>query len=378
MKNRLAIFIGTWRIILFLPILFGALFLHYRLGYNYTNLTFDTDPAFLQGIFYAWANFDGVHYIEIARNGYTDQARFLPLFPLLIRVVSYGLFFVREELLRFYLAGLLLSNTCTVALVWFLSKLISLDFKKSIVHKTLLFLLLFPTSFFLGAVYAESLFLLLAVGSFICARKQWWLLSCLLAALACTTRIVGIALIPALAFEMYQHYKLKFTWKHIASLAAIPSLLIAYMLFNVYKWHDALYFITAHTELANGRSANIILIPQTLVRYVKIFITVPFTQYEWWIASLEFSMFFYAVWGLWFAWKKHVPMSYIIFSIGAFLIPTFSGTFTGLPRYVLVLFPLFIALAHIESRAVKIIIITAHVLLLFILTILFSRGYYVG
>jgi len=363
---------------LLIPVVVGGLLLLYRSGYRYTNILMQQNPAFLQGIFYAWANFDGVHYIEIARNGYTDQARFLPLFPLLIRVVSYGLFFVREELLRFYLAGLLLSNTCTVALVWFLYKLISLDFKRSIVHKTLLFLLLFPTSFFLGAVYAESLFLLLAVGSFICARKQQWLLSCLLAAFACTTRIVGIALIPALAFEMYQQHTLKFTWKHVASLAVIPSLLIVYALFNLYKWHDALYFITAHTELANGRSANIVLIPQTLVRYIKIFIAVPFTQYEWWIASLEFSMFFYATWGLWFAWKKHVRMSYIIFSIGAFLIPTFSGTFTGLPRYALVLFPLFIALAHIENKVVKTIIITAHILLLFILTILFSRGYYVG
>ena len=369
---------ALWRITLLIPIVVGGLLLLYRSGYRYTNILMQQNPAFFQGIFYAWANFDGVHYIEIARNGYTDQARFLPLFPFLIRVVSYGFFFVREELLRFYLAGLLLSNICTVVLVWLLYKLVSLDFKKSIVHKTLLFLLLFPTSFFFGAIYSESLFLLLVVSSFICARKQMWLLSCILASFACITRIVGVALIPALALEMYMQYKHKIAWDHIAYLAMVPLLLLGYALFNVYQWHNPLYFIQAHTELANGRSENIILIPQTLVRYLKIFLSIPLSQYELWIALLEFGVFFYVMWGLWFAWKKHVRVSYIIFAISAFLIPTFSGTFTGLPRYALVLFPLFIALAHIENKVVKTIIVTVHIFLLFILTILFSRGYYVG
>ena len=127
---------ALWRITLLIPIVVGGLLLLYRSGYRYTNILMQQNPAFFQGIFYAWANFDGVHYIEIARNGYTDQARFLPLFPFLIRVVSYGFFFVREELLRFYLAGLLLSNICTVVLVWLLYKLVRLDFKKNIDYKT--------------------------------------------------------------------------------------------------------------------------------------------------------------------------------------------------------------------------------------------------
>jgi len=371
-------FVGVWRMALLIPILIGCVFFAYRSGYNYTNILMQQNPDFLQSFAYAWGNFDGVHYIEIARHGYTDQARFLPFFPILIRLISYILFFIHDELARFYSAGLLLSNLATIVLVWILYRLVHLDFKQEIAKKTVFFLLLFPTSFFFGAVYTESIFLLLVVGSLFSARKQMWFTASVLASLACVIRVVGIALISAFVVEMFIQYKDKITWKQIVNLAIIPLPLIAYAIFNLYKWHDALYFIHAHTLLANGRSASFIFIPQTIVRYVKIFVSVPPVQYEWWIAMLEFSMFFYAVWGLWYARKMKVRLSYLVFSTCAFLIPTFSGTFTGLPRYALVLFPMFIALAHVENRLVKTAVLAIHIVLLSILTLLFSRGYYVG
>lgn len=377
LQKLLALFV-VWRLVLFIPFIIGSLLLLYRSEYHYTNILLQQNPDFFQGFLYAWANFDGVHYIEIARHGYTDQARFLPFFPLLIRIISYGLFFIRDELVRYYIAGLLFSNASTMALVWFFYKLIRLDFKSSLAYKTVFFLLLFPTSFFLGAVYAEGLFLLLVICSLLFARKQMWLVACIFASLACITRIVGIALIPALMVEMYMQNKSRITWGQITSLVIIPLPLIVYALFNLYKWHDVLYFIHAHTLLANGRSENFVLIPQTLVRYIKIFFSIPLTRYEWWIALLEFGMFFYAAWGLWFAWKKRVRLSYIVFATCAFCIPIFSGTFTGLPRYILVLFPFFIALAHVENKTVKMVIMATHILLLGILTLLFARGYYVG
>lgn len=138
----------SWRLALAIPVVLGTIFLAYRSGYHYTNVLFQKDPAFLQNILYAWANFDGVHYIEIARHSYTNQARFLPLFPLLIELLSYALFFVRDELLRFYLAGLLLSNALLIALLIYLYKLVRLDFDKKIARKSLVWLLIFPTSFF--------------------------------------------------------------------------------------------------------------------------------------------------------------------------------------------------------------------------------------
>jgi hypothetical protein len=61
-----------------------------------------------------------------------------------------------------------------------------------------LYLALFPTSFFLGAVYGESLFLALAVGVFVLAERGRLGWASVLAGLALLTRAQGVALLPAL------------------------------------------------------------------------------------------------------------------------------------------------------------------------------------
>jgi len=140
-----------------------------------------------------------------------------------------------------------------------------------------------------------------------------------------------------------------------------------------------LYFVKAQGQLNNGRSINkIVFFPQTVFRYFKILTALPIYQYEWWIALLELSVFFCILILLFYAYKKRVRMSYLVFSALAFLLPISSGTFSGLPRYVLPLFPLFIALALTKSKAIKTIYFVISVLLQFVLLMFFSRGYYVS
>ena len=81
---------------------------------------------------------------------------------------------------------------------------------------------------------------------------------------------------------------------------------------------------------------------------------------------------------LYFAWKKKVRLSYLIFSFLAFLLPVSSGTFTGLPRYVIVLFPIYIVLASIKNRSVRRAYMILSSALLFILLMFFARGYFVA
>ncbi len=65
--------------------------------------------------------------------------------------------------------------------------------------RSVLYLALFPTSFFLGAVYGESLFLLLAIGTFVLAERGRLGWASVTAGLALLTRAQGIAPLPALA-----------------------------------------------------------------------------------------------------------------------------------------------------------------------------------
>jgi hypothetical protein len=214
--------------------------------------------------------------------------------------------------------------------------------------------------------------------SFYFARKQKWLLSGIAGMLLSATRLVGIAIWPALLYEYFKESKNKLTIK-ILPLLLVPLGLISYIIYNFYKWGNPFYFIQAQGNFANNRSVDsIILFPQTIFRYIKILFTVSPSIFEWWIALSEFSFFVLVSVLLYMAWRKRVRLSYLIFGVLSFLVPVSSGTFSGLPRYVAVIFPIYLALALTKSRALKIIYCVASVILLSIFFMLFSKGYYIA
>lgn len=353
-----------WRIFIFIPVFLGGKF-----------LPLQTDFAFLgNSIFSSLANFDGVHYLSIAENGYTTNGRFFPLFPMLIHFLS-PLF-----LGNFLLTGIILANLLFFISLVFIYKLLKLDFSENIARWGTIFLLVFPTSFFFGSVYSESLFLLLLVTVFYFARTKRWFLVGVCGFLLVVTRLAGLLILPALIYELYKNgdsFKKKL--RQSIPLLMVPLGLIIFSWFSFVKWGSALNFINGHGDLSNGRSVNtVILFPQTIYRYLKILISVPQNYYEWWVALLEITTFFLVFFLLIIAFRKRIRKSYMIFSALAFLLPVLSGTFTGLPRYVAVLFPIYITLALVKGSKFKIIYAFISAVLLFILVMLFSRGYFIA
>lgn len=381
--KRLFIVFISWRLILFIPLIIAYYFLPFRSGFEYVTIWKFTLQYFPVDSFllYPWANFDGIHYLFIAGDGYNLNGRFLPLYPLVIRGLSFlfgtgGTF----GAIQFFTAFLVANISFLLSLILFY-KLIMLDYSKDIAQKSILFLLLFPTSFFFASVYSESLFLLLLLLSFYYARKKQWILSSTFATFLSVTRLVGICILPALLWEYFKENKTakKNSIYEGLSFLLVPLSLIAYIWFNAITWKNPFYFLTSHGEIANSRSVgSIILFPQTLVRYLKILTTLPYSQFELWIAVLEVGVFFFGFILLYIAWKKKIRTSYLIFSFLAFFIPTSSGTLTGLPRYILVLFPVFIALALINNKYIQMIYLIVSAILLFVLLAYFSRGYYIA
>lgn len=368
------IFIGkilSWRIILLILIFIGFFFLNYRSGYGFTNI-FNKEYLSLSQIIYTLANFDGVHYLHVAQRGYISEGAFFPLYPMLIKIFSLG----SENIYVLFWIGLIISNICLATSLWYFYKLLRLDYTEHIARNSLLFLVLFPTAFFLSAVYSESLFLMLLIITFYCIRKDKWKLAVIMATLLCATRLVGVFIIPVLLYEYWKRKGLKLNLL-LLFFPAISDLL--YAIYCKYKWGDFLYFLNAHGNLANGReTGKIILFPQTIYRYIKILINLPMVQFEWGIALFELSCFLFAILLLYIAWRKKIRLSYLIFSIPALLLPASSGTFSGLPRYVMIIFPMYIALALSGSVTLRRIYILIGVIFQFILLILFSRGYYVS
>jgi Gpi18-like mannosyltransferase len=144
-----------------------------------------------------WMAWDGDIYMRIAREGY-DQfwlTRFFPLFPTLEHVLA------PLTAGNPGVAGLIVSNIAELGAFGLLRVLVEREAGRVIAWRTLLYFAIFPTSFFLAAAYAEALFVVLSIGSFLALRRGRWLIAGALAALATLTRPVGILLVVPMAVE---------------------------------------------------------------------------------------------------------------------------------------------------------------------------------
>ena len=152
---------------------------------------------------WSWGGFDGIHYLTIAESGYVADftQAFFPLFPWIIGLV------VKYLSLNFLYSALLVGNLSLLIAVCLFWRLLRIDFKSDQSRQIILSLLLFPTAFFLGAVYGEAFFLCLVFGSFLAARRKKWLLAGVIGSMAAATRLVGIFLLPSLAVEYWLQLK---------------------------------------------------------------------------------------------------------------------------------------------------------------------------
>jgi hypothetical protein len=150
-----------------------------------------------------WQRFDSQHYLRIARQGYANEADsvFPPLYPLAVRGLG-GLF--GGGPVANLAAAILISNLAFLGLLILLHRVTAIELSPKLATRTLVYLALFPTGFFLLAPYTESLFILLALGSIWAARKgQFWLAGTL-GLLASLTRLTGWILILPLAHEYWR------------------------------------------------------------------------------------------------------------------------------------------------------------------------------
>jgi Mannosyltransferase (PIG-V) len=144
------------------------------------------------------ARWDSVWYLRVAESGYgsATRAAFFPLYPLLVRAVATPLGGSNAALL---VAAFLVSLAAFVAALVLLHRLAELELGRRLARPTLLLLAVFPAALYFGTPYSESLFLLLAVGAFYAARTGRWAWAGACAGLASGTRSAGLLLLVPLA-----------------------------------------------------------------------------------------------------------------------------------------------------------------------------------
>jgi len=361
----------------------------------------------------ALANFDGLHYISIARDGYAQyEQAFFPLYPLIIKYLSP--IFSNNQLLT----GLIISNVSfLIGLIIFYKYLGSENptptnnFNKFQQILTIFLLLSFPTSFFFGAVYTEGLFFLLLISTLYFLKKHNYLLVFIFAFLAAITRFVGVFLVIPIVFQIIQNSKVKIQKLKLEVKSCLYLILNTKYLLLVltpilglasycfYLWQttgDPFFFLTSQPIFGANRSSHLILLPQVYWRYLKIFFTAAHDS-RFYVSVVEFLIFNFVFIVLILDLIKNLGIKKLkfiencklkienydllaldLFSFANLLLPTLTGTFSSIPRYSLFSISIFIYLGQLKNNYIKYLILIIFVILHILLLGYFTQGYFIS
>jgi len=316
--------------------------------------------GWLDLLFGVWQRWDTLWYMLIAREGYSlEDTRIFapPLFPWLMRLVGRLLGGSETALL---VGGLIVSNLACIALFACLYALVEREWGQALARRTVAYMALFPTAFFLLAAYSESLFLLCAVSALYTARggedRHWqWGVACLCACLAPLARLPGTVIVVPLGVEfLRQWWQLRGSERPLAwwmgGLLLLPVLGgLAYPLYvRSVVGSDSLWApFTVHTQRFAGRFA----MPwQSIWEAVRVLAMGEFRLIEpvdLILALLFVGLTIVAFWRLPLVYAVYmaVMLAGMLVKVGP-VQPLLS-----LSRYVLVLFPGFILLARAGARS---------------------------
>jgi hypothetical protein len=231
-----------------------------------------------------------------------------------------------------------------------------------------------------SAFYTESLFLLLVVLTFLLLERRRPGLACGVAALAVLTRPVGIALLPAMAWWIWEDNGRRIDRVLARRFAPLALLPLAYAGFQAYLWWQT--GLPGATELAQergwGREMDPLLaitIPFAALQGIWQGLTGPHDLQE----VLDAIAASAAIWLLIHAaWRRLLPTAYLLAAAGALLLPALAGTYLAYPRYAMTAFVLAWLLAlHASRRRVDLAIrVGSTVAMLALVVLTYGPGTY--
>jgi hypothetical protein len=288
-----------------------------------------------------WERFDTLWYLHIAQGGYDRQAAivFYPLYPALIRMASW---IVSPPLV----AALAISTAATFCFAWGLQKLIRLDLPDGTAARAIALLAVWPGSFILFAGYADSLVMALSVWSLYCARTARWRWAGVLGFFAGSAKAVGAVLAVPLAWLAWRKDR-RSVWTAALPLAG-PAAFSLWIRTAGYGSSAASY--AAHwrthaawpwTTLAAGLAAAFGPPPNLILR-------------------LNVGFFVLACALLFARGLRTEYRLFAVASLALFLTKSTDPLLQSTMRYVLAVFPSFIALAIVlEKRPAALVTVWA-------------------
>ena len=339
-----------------------------------------------------WANFDGFDYLLISKRGYgPERVPYFPLYPLSIRwLVSLS------DQLPTVIAGQIISvlSLAGAITVWML--LLARDDLLPLSVLVFAVLFTFPTSYSLTAVYNDSIFLFFASLTLYFGRTRRFFWGGLAGALATLARLNGLALAPYLFIEYFSPPRTQESWDPtqlwkavqtrcrtfrglfpLVGITAIPLAFAGYLVYIQNTFGDWQLLFTSMRPWGQDKMISPL---QTIFRYSKILVFASPSTITYWVAVMELGFFVWYVFMVWKSWKT-IRFSYWAFFSLSILIPSLTGTFQGMPRYGLHLYPLFIGTAlwiRNTSHLNRLLYFLLASLLYGICLVLFTHGIFIA
>jgi GT2 family glycosyltransferase/Gpi18-like mannosyltransferase len=318
-------------------------------------------------LLWSWLNFDGQHYLSIARNGYQvimgqSEYAFFPLLPLLINLLS-------RTGLDLYLSARVVTLSASLGFLFALGKWSAAYVKNPL--SLIWLVLLSPGTIFLISVYTEPLFLLLAALTFYASDEKQWGRAAVFTALATATRISGVFLVLFLAIKLLKS-KSKFLVSSVYLLTSISGL-VGYMIFLYLKTGD----IFAWYHAQSGWEKSTATLPWvTISNYARALTFEFMPDLTHLVVAIEVGVTTILLYLLIFFWQKSkLDSAYKLYVSGSLALPLITGSLGSMPRFSLTLFPLFIVIPGMSPRA-RLITISCFLIPAIIGIILFTRGYW--
>lgn len=336
-----------------------------------------------------WVHWDGWWYMDITNNGYdTDfplvnpenivcnqgsgacqrNFAFFPLYPISINAL-HSLSGLAPEL-----SGILLSNLAFLGCVYLLFKLAKQLFNSKVAFITGLLFAISPLSYVFSALMSESLFVFFLLLTLLLTINKKYLLAGLIGGLLSATRNTGVlVLIPMIMIYWKQNkndFNLKkLNWKMLLSLLMVPVGIIIYSGYLNYLVGDPLAFI--HIQAFWEKPVN----------GIHPLLAIPFSIFDY---SLEGSLKIHIYDLIWFFGaltiffiglrKKLVPF-YLNSIILWLFVPLMAGSMVALPRYISVLFPIYLIIGKLLSKKSRLVFVC---IISFICLLILSYFYILG
>lgn len=298
---------------------------------------------------------DGHHYVNLVEQGYqayqeNGEHLFLAFFPGYVWAVR----LLRLAIPNTLAAGVTLSWLSFGGACCFLYKLTEDYYDPKTARDALVYLCLFPYSFFFGTMMTEGLFLFLTTGACWFARKRRWWLFALFGVGAALTRMTGVLVIaPALVELLSQesvplrHSPGRRWTSTLVRLPLVFSPLLGtgiYLGLNYAVDGDPFAFVTHQKHWHQG----FMWVSRVIERILHYFCENLDGSFGWatWFPALV--MFLAGMALLWWASRRREnPPSMLVYGFGLFLSVYCLSWLLSAGRYLACCFPLFLFLARL-------------------------------